>query len=331
MADFEKLIDLAAERFGGTVCYASDDFFAAKENMLRSGRGEFVPGKYTDNGKWMDGWESRRRRDDGHDWAIVRLALPGRLRGVDVDTNHFLGNAPKSIRLEGAHLDGYVPTSGLLADNVRWQEILADSATKPGSQNLFEVSDENVYTHLKLHIYPDGGVARFRVYGDVKPNWRRLLAEHRVLDLAAAEHGGLVLAASDEFFGDRRNLIMPGRSANMGDGWETRRSRRPGCDWTVLSLGRPGVLARVELDTTHFKGNFPESASLEAALAPDGATDPKALDGLWKPLVPRTKLEAHTRHELTQLASVGPVSHVRLNIFPDGGVARLRLFGEPVV
>ncbi len=330
MADFERRIDLAAERLGGAVLWATDDFFAPKENLLKPGRGEFIPGKYTENGKWMDGWESRRRRDGGHDWCVVRLGLPGVVRGVDVDTNHFLGNAPKSVRIEACRVDGYQPTRELLSGETKWTELLPDAPVKPGAQNLFEARSDATWTHLKLHIFPDGGVARLRVYGDVRPNWERILDEHRVVDLAAVEHGGVVLGASDEFFSDRRNLILPGPSRDMGDGWESRRRRGPGHDWAVLRLGRPGTLKRAEIDTAYFKGNFPESCSLEGVMAPEAGESVDALAAAqWKPLLPRTQLEAHTRHTFDLDASAGAVSHVRLNIFPDGGVARLRLHGVP--
>ncbi len=326
MTDFTHLIDLGAERLGGSVLHATDDFFAPKENLIKPGRGEFIPGKYTERGKWMDGWESRRKRTPGHDWCIVRLGLPGVIRGVDVDTNHFLGNAPKSVALEACALPGYQPAARLLGDDVRWTEVLADSAVKPGSQNLFELKANEAFTHVKLHIFPDGGVARLRLYGEVRPDWKRILAEQRVVDLAAVEHGGFAVAASDEFFSDKRNLIMPGRSANMGDGWESRRRRGEGHDWVIVRLGRAGSIVRVQLDTTHFKGNFPDTCSLEAARLEPGADLAKAS---WRELLPRQKLEADTSHELTDLEDVGGVTHVRLNIYPDGGVARLRIFATP--
>jgi allantoicase len=325
MNDFTQLIDLAAERLSGRAVSTSDDFFAGKENLLRPGRGEFIVGKYTENGKWMDGWESRRRRDGGHDWVIVKLGAPGVVRGVDVDCNHFLGNAPKSFRLEGTRVDGYRSAASLLDADVKWTELIADSPTQPGAQNLYPVSNDGTYTHVRLHIYPDGGVARLRVYGEVRPNWQRILDEQRVIDLAAVEHGGVSIAAADEFFSDKRNLIMPGPSTHMGDGWESRRRRGPGHDWVIVRLGRAGVLRRVTIDTSHFKGNFPDSCELEGTHA-DAPTAASALQA-WRPLVARVKLEAHTAHEFS-ITDPQPVTHVRLNIYPDGGVARMRVYGE---
>jgi allantoicase len=328
MTDFQHLIDLASARVGGRPVACSDDFFAPKENLLLPGRGEFIVGKYTERGKWMDGWESRRRRDGGHDWCIIKLGLAGVVRGVDVDCNHFLGNAPKSCRVEGARIDGYRPAASLGDTEVKWVELLADSPTTPGTQNFFAVADPGVYTHLRLHIYPDGGVARFRAYGEVRPDWKRLLDEHKVLDLAAVEHGGMSLACSDEFFSNKQNLIMPGPSTHMGDGWETKRRRRGGHDWVIVRLGRCGKLHRVVLDTAHFKGNFPDTAELEGTHAPFD-TPAEALSG-WRTLLARTRLEADTAHDFS-IADAAPVSHLRLSIHPDGGIARMRVFAEPTV
>jgi allantoicase len=327
VADFEQLVDLAADRLGGAALWASDEFFAPKENLLRPGRGVFVPDKYTERGKWMDGWESRRRRGPGNDSCIIQLGLPGLIRGVDVDTNHFLGNAPQACSLDACHVHGHQSTESLLGNSASWTEILPRAALKPGSQNLFAISSAEAWSHVRLQIYPDGGIARFRVYGEVIPDWNRIRAEQRVIDLCAVEHGGAVLSASDEFFSDRRNLIMPGPSQSMADGWETRRRRGPGHDWVLVKLGRPGRLTRVEVDTTHFKGNFPESCSLEGCLAADGKVE---LQTVWREILPRTKLQAHARHVFErEIADIGLVSHARLNIYPDGGIARLRLFGEP--
>ncbi len=329
MSEFTELIDLASERLGGAVLYANDDFFAPKENLLKPSAPVFIEGKYTDRGKWMDGWESRRRRTPGFDWCLIRLGLPGRLRGVVVDTSFFRGNYPEQCSLEAVALDGQPDVDELTSEVVRWTEILPASQLRGDSRNPFEVESQERFTHLRFKIYPDGGVARLRVYGEVVPDWKSL-ARRGEIDLAAAENGALVLACSDMFFGHRHNLIMPGRAADMSDGWETKRRRGPGYDWSVIRLATRGEIRRVEVDTAHFKGNYPDTCSLEAADAASEAVDESEIGTLrWKEILPQTKLQAHTRHFYEEeLKNVGAVTHVRFNIYPDGGVSRLRLYGR---
>lgn len=311
---FAEFVDLAAERVGGKVLVANDEFFAPKENLIKAGRGIFVPGKFTEFGKWMDGWETRRRRTPGHDWCVVKLGMPGILRGLDVDTNHFIGNFPEHCSLEAIRSDEDP------GENEAWREILPKSALKGGSQNFFKLAGEETWTHLRLKIYPDGGVARFRVYGIVMPDWEKLSAKSYLIDLAAIENGGTVLTCNDNFFGPKDNLILPGRAVNMGDGWETRRKRGPGHDWIIVKLGKPGIVKKVEVDTNHFKGNYPDRCSLEGSFAENGT---------WVALLPETKLQAHTRHYFEkEILNAPKVSHIRLNIFPDGGVSRLRVYGS---
>ena len=316
-AAFAGMIDLAAERIGGRALSVSDDFFAEKENLLKAGRGVFIEDKYTERGKWMDGWESRRKRVPGHDWCVIQLGLPGVIHGVDVDTNHFLGNAPAFVSLEAAD-----------SAEGPWTEILARSPVNPGAQNLFAVTGRQTWTHVKLHIYPDGGVARFRVYGEVTPD-PAVFKPGALVDLAALAHGGRAVGCSDAFFSSMNNLLMPGRSANMGDGWETRRRRGPGHDWVIIRLGRPGTVAKLEVDTNHFKGNYPDRCSLDGCHAPGQAVDALTWpEFTWTEILPAHKLQAHTQHIFDkELRAIGPVSHVRLNIFPDGGVSRLRVLG----
>jgi allantoicase len=325
--EYTKLIDLASTRLGGLPLLANDEFFAEKENLVKPGRGVFIPEKYTDRGKWMDGWETRRRRTPGHDWCIVRLGLRGSVRGVDIDTNHFLGNHPPYASLDACRTEQRISFTEGAAD-APWTEILPQSPLLPGSQNFYPVASREAWTHVRLNIYPDGGVARLRIYGDVQPDFARL-APGEVIDLAAVEHGGLVLACNDMFFGPKDALIMPGRGLTMGDGWETRRKRQlPGHDWVLLRLGAPGTLARLVVDTAHFKGNFPDRCSVEGRFAP-GAT-PEALAGSagWQAVLAETRLEADKIHAFgAELKARGPFTHLRLNIYPDGGVSRLRAFG----
>ena len=313
MTPLTALLDLANERVGGCVLAASDDFFAEKENLIKPADPVFVSGKYTDRGKWMDGWESRRKRTPGHDWAILRLGVPGVVRIVVVDTSFFTGNYPERCSIEGCDASGNTPVEDLTG----WIELLPKVALSGDSKNLFEVSSPRRFTHLRLNIFPDGGVARLRVQGMALPDFHVL---GRDIDLAAAEYGGSVVDVSDRHYGNPNNLIMPGRAADMSDGWETRRRRGPGHDWVILRLAAEGVIERVEVDTSHFKGNYPDAGSLEISAT--------AAEESWTELLPRTKLKAHTQHIFRdELAVKGPARFVRFSIFPDGGVSRLRLYG----
>src|SRR5438445_7469156 len=325
--DFTELVDLASERLGGAVLAANDEFFAPKENLLKTAAPVLIEGKYTDLGKWMDGWETRRRRTLGFDWCIVRLGLAGIVHGVVVDTSHFKGNYPEQCSLEACLLDGLQPTGELTSESVQWTEVLPVSNLSGDSQNQFAIQSDQRWTHLRFKIYPDGGVARLRVYGQVVPDWNRLKRIGGEFDLAAIENGGLVLSCSDMFFGHRQNLIMPGRAANMSDGWETKRRRGPGYDWTIIRLGAPGRIRRLEVDTSYFTGNFPESCSLESCNAEDAPIerlqDPEFV---WRPVLTRTKLQAHTRDFFDEVMDTGISSPVRFNIFPDADVSRLRVY-----
>jgi len=325
---FSGLIDLASERLGGKALVANDEFFAPKENLLRPGRGIFIPDKFTDRGKWMDGWETRRRRTPGHDWTIIKLGLAGIIKGIDIDTNHFLGNNPSYASIEACALPESNSVQKLMSANTKWTEILTKSPLKPGSQNLFPVSNGERWTYIRFNIYPDGGVARLRIYGEVMPDWVKV-KKNQVVDLAAIEHGGVVVAASDMFFGSKENLIMPGRAQNMGDGWETKRRRDSGYDWAIVKLGKPGFIKRVEVDTNHFKGNYPDMCSVETCGVEGKVVDSLTWTGFdWAEILPKTKLKPHFRHFFQRELKVdGTASHVKLNIYPDGGVSRFRVFG----
>ncbi len=327
---FTAMTDLAAERLGGKAIACSDDFFAEKENLLKPGRGIFIADKYTDRGKWMDGWESRRKRTPGHDWCIIQLAVSGKIHGVDIDTNHFLGNHPPFASIEACMVDSNVSASDLMSDKVKWTEILSKSALQPGSQHFFEIADKNIYTHLQLNIYPDGGVARLKVYGEVFKDWSKVNSTE-VLDLAAAVHGAKSIFCNDMFFSHMDNLIMPGRGINMGDGWETKRNRTPNNrDWVIVRLAHLGAIENVLIDTHHFKGNYPDSFLLEGCRMTLGEENKlNSAEMKWTTILPQSKLKADAEHEFkNELTNKGPFTHVRLSIFPDGGISRMRLFGN---
>ncbi len=319
--DFSQWIDLAQAKLGGLPLHASDEFFAEKENLVLPGRGVFIPDKYTDRGKWMDGWESRRKRVPGHDWCVLRLGLPGEIHGFDVDTNHFLGNHPPHASVDAVLTDERLTVHSDFA-KLPWQEILPKVPLERGSQNLYgsvEATGQR-FSHVRLNIYPDGGVARFRVFGRAMPDWAKV-RPGEVLDLAAVENGGVVEACNDMFFGPKDNLIMPGRGVNMGDGWETKRKRElPGSDWVIVRLGRAAKIQRLLVDTNNFKGNHPDRCKIEGRHEDDGDA--------WQTVVAETPLGGHKIHEyLREIQAHGPFTHLRLTIFPDGGIARLRAFG----
>jgi allantoicase len=314
--EFTDLPDLASARVGGRAVYASDDFFASKANLVRPEAAVFISGKYTSRGKWMDGWESRRRRTPGHDFCVVRLGLRGIPRGVDIDTSHFDGNQPELASLEGCDLRGEATRARL--ERAAWFELLPRSPLRASSHHLLAVAGERPVSHVRLNIFPDGGVARLRVHGEVAAELARLRG--RLIDLAAIENGGVVLAASDQHFGRKEHLNLPGRGRSMADGWETRRRRGPGHDWAVVRLAGPGTIERVEIDTRHFKGNYPDSASVEGRREPSED---------WIEVLPQARLRAHARHLYSrELRARGPFTHVRLRIHPDGGVSRLRVHGR---
>jgi len=329
-ATFLELVDLASDRLGGAAIVANDDFFAPKENLIKPEPPVWIEGKYTERGKWMDGWETRRRREAGHDWCVIRLGVPGLVRGVDVETTHFKGNYPEACAIDVCEIRGLATADDLAG--AAWREALARTPLEGDAHNLFAIAGAPRATHVRLRIFPDGGVARLRVHGDVAADWSRLSARGEV-DLAAVEHGGLVIACSDMFFGSRHNLIMPGDARDMGDGWETKRRRGPGHDWTIVRLGAAGTIRRIEIDTRHFKGNAPGAASLDAAALNDDELvlrQPQDVGGVWRELLPRTPLQPHTRHVFEdEVTAIGNVTHVRFNIYPDGGVGRLRLWGRP--
>jgi len=326
---FIKLTDLAAERLGGKTLSCSDDFFAEKENLLKPGRGIFIPDKYTDRGKWMDGWESRRKRTPGHDWCIIQLAASGKIFGVDIDTNHFLGNHPPRASIDACNIQKASDFTQADLEKAEWKEILQKSSLQPGSQNFYEITDKNIYTHLRLNIYPDGGVARLKVYGEVFKDWS-LVKEKDEVDLAAAINGAKAILCNDMFFSHMDNLIMPGRGINMGDGWETKRNRTPNNrDWVIMRLAHRGNIKQIIIDTHHFKGNYPDSCMIEGCnILPEDETRLNSTEIKWTTLLSQSKLQADHEHVFEkEIQHSGPYTHVRLSIFPDGGVSRMRLYG----
>jgi allantoicase len=325
---FERLIreciNLADERLGAAVQFATDEFFGKKDRLLRPEDPEFRPGVYDDNGKWMDGWETRRRRDGGHDYCVIRLAGPGVISLIEIDTRFFTGNYPPCASVQACR------TSRTPDDRTRWSELIAPTPLAGDQRYYLDVPSADVWTHLKLNVYPDGGIARFRAYGRLNVDWSQAPATE-LRDLAAALMGGMALACSDEHYGSMSNLLLPGRATSMAQGWETRRRRAPGSDWVLLRLGHAGRIERVEIDTAFFRGNYPAQISIHAALvAVDVERDLVSACQFWPLLLEPQSLQADRVHVFEdQLHELGAVSHVRVNIHPDGGLSRIRLLGRP--
>jgi allantoicase len=320
MEDFTALPDLASRTFGGGVADVNDEFFAAADHLIDPAPPVFRPHTFDHRGQVYDGWETRRRREPGQDHVILRLGAPGVIRGVDVDTAFFTGNFPPYASVDGCALDGYPDAARLRA--AAWTPLVPRSPLTGDSRNLFTVDDPRRYTHVRLTIHPDGGVARLRVHGEVVPD-PDLLPE--VFDVAAARYGAGVTACSNMFYGHPQRMLMPGLAASMGDGWETARRRDDGNDWVVVRLAVPAVIGHADLDTSHFKGNAPGRASLRGVDARRGSPDEPAN---WFDLLPPTPLRPDTPHRF-RLGPAAAATHVRLDIFPDGGMARLRLHGRP--
>ncbi len=320
-AQLQQLTNLADERIGAKVLQCSDDFFAEAQRMLQFTTPIFVEDKFDDHGKWMDGWETRRKRHAGYDWAIVKLGVAGKISALDIDTTFFSGNYPASAAVEAC----YAPDQNL--EQVEWHQILPNSILGPSQHHIFQVASENTYTHLRLNIYPDGGVARLRVYGNVQI---QLKDSNETLDLLALENGGRVIAYSDAHFGHPRNLINPGRGINMGDGWETKRRRAPGFDWCILALGQAGKIEKIDIDTAHFKGNYPAEVSIQAVYIED-ATDPQLIPQsmFWPFLLEAQPMQMdHVHSFINEILAHEKISHIRVNMIPDGGISRIRLWGK---
>ncbi|XP_062534500.1 allantoicase-like [Armigeres subalbatus] len=362
---FLQLSELASEGSGGRICFATDDWFAPADWMLKDSEPVFISDKYTTYGKWMDGWETRRKRIAGHDWCIVRLAAPTSIKGILVDTAYFTGNYAPQFSIQGARLgpteEDSMPERGeemigtacskqdlkLMAElkSDQWIEVIGMTPLQPGYEETrkqyFSIENRNqVFTHLRVNIFPDGGIARLRVFGEVQPDFNVL--KQSQTDLIGVLNGGQCLSYSNAHYGHPRNLIKPNRGINMGDGWETARRldrpailktddngilQVPGCEWAVFKLCSAGSVERIIVDTNHFKGNFPDNVKFEAAYLDDKESLPSAQ---WKCMLNNAKLSAHKEHEFggDALQFKGPCTHVRITIAPDGGISRVRLYGK---
>jgi allantoicase len=319
MPSFTRYPDLASRDLAGSVVSANDELFAPRQNLIMPLPAVHAADEFGHTGKVYDGWETRRRREPGHDWAVVRLGVPGIVHGVVVDTAFFKGNFPPYVSVEATSVEGYPPPEQL--DDAPWETLVPKSPAQGDTENFYAIDHPGRWTHVRLTIYPDGGVARFRVHGEVVLDPRFLTS---TVDLIALENGGRLLETSDAFYSSPANLILPSRARLMGEGWENARRRGPGNDWAVFALGTPGEPTMIEIDTSYFIGNAPGAVRVQMADASAGSLDSQAT---WWDVVPRTPVLVDTRHRFL-VAERRLATHLRLDVYPDGGLTRLRCFGE---
>ena len=318
------LTNLASPKIGTKIIEVSDDFFGEASRMLDDKEPVFIEDKYDEHGKWMDGWESKRRRDGGNDWAIIELGSPGIITEIDIDTSFFTGNFPPFASIEGLYSDQKP------SEDSDWIEILSKTSLKGDYSNKFKIESQTKVNYIKLQIFPDGGVARLRLFGEVKLNWENYDNKNDLIELSSLKLGGSIVAYNNAHYGDVSALLSHGRGKTMGDGWETRRRREPGNDWIIIKLATKGLIKKIEIDTAYFKGNYPDQASVQTSNFDENKSLEEIINDSqnWKFILDKSKLQADNIHnyEVDDTSTKG-VTHVRLNIYPDGGVSRLRIFG----
>jgi allantoicase len=319
------LIDLAQPRLGSKVIFKTDDFFASANRIINPSPAVFKEGLFDKNGKWMDGWESRRKRTSGHDFLIIKLGKSGSINKVDVDTSHFNGNQPSMISLEGCY------SKSKNIKDLKWKTLIGKKKTKANSHHMFKSSSKSIFTHIKLNIFPDGGVARLRLYGSISKENNKF--GNKTINLASLLNGASVIACNNEHFGKAENILAPGKAKNMGDGWETRRRRDKGFDWLILNPINGKKINKIEISTHHFKGNFPSHCSLQAAFVPNKKSSSSIIKSSvkWKFLLNKVNLSANKTHVFKNiLMKNDKINFIKINIFPDGGISRFKIFGKSI-
>ena len=318
-----KMINLAEPRLGSKVIFKTDDFFASASRIINPNPPIFKEGVFDKHGKWMDGWETRRRRRKGFDYVIVKLGKPGKIFNADIDTTHFSGNQPMQASLEACH------SKKNPNNKSRWITILSKKKLGPNKNHNFKIKNKSIFTHIKLNIYPDGGVARLRVYGEVE--MKKVNFGNKIINLSSMLNGSSIVGCNNEHFGQAENILAPGKGKNMGDGWETRRSRGKNFDWIIIKCSSPGKIKKIQLDTHHFKGNHPDKCSVQAAYIPNKISEKNIVNKSkrWAYLLNKIKLYAHKKHNFNnKIMKNKKVNYIRINIFPDGGISRIRAFGK---
>ena len=319
------LIDLAQPRLGSKVIFRTDDFFASAKRIIDPLPAVFKEGLFDKNGKWMDGWESRRKRMPGHDYLIIKLGKPGSISKVNVDTSHFNGNQPSMVSLEAC----YSKSNSI--KNFKWKPLINKKKTKANSHHLFKTSSKSIVTHVKLNIFPDGGIARLRLYGSISKENNNF--GNKIVNLTSLLNGASVVACNNEHFGKAENILAPGKAKNMGDGWETRRRRDKGFDWLILNSIKGNKINKIEISTHHFKGNFPSHCTLQATYIPNKKTSSSIVTGSnkWKLLLDKVKLSANKTHIFkNKLMKNDKINYIKINIYPDGGISRFKIFGKAI-
>ena len=317
------LIDLAQSRLGSKIVFKTNEFFAPAKRIINPWPPVFKEGVFDKHGKWMDGWETKRKRGKGHDYLILKLGRPGQINKIDIDTSYFSGNQPTKVSLQACFSKKKLPNK-----NSKWITILKKKPTKANSHHFFNIKNKSIFTHIKLNIFPDGGVARIRIYGSMK-----ILKNFtgKVLNLTSVLNGATPIACNNEHFGRAENILASGMGKNMGDGWETRRSRGKNFDWLIIKCATAGKINKIQIDTHHFKGNYPDKCSIQAALI-DKKISSRAIvnnSKKWKLLLNKVKLHAHQKHNFkNNLMKDKKVNYIKINIFPDGGISRIRVFGK---
>ena len=319
-----KMTNLADPRIGSKVVFKTDDFFASAKRIINNQTPVFKEGVFDNHGKWMDGWETRRRRTKGFDYLIIKLGKPGKIRSIDIDTAYFSGNQPTQASLEACFSKKNNPNN-----KSNWIQILNKKKIGPNKNHNFKIKNRSIFTHVKLNIYPDGGVARLRIFGEII--LQKFNFKNKVINLTSMVNGASIVGCNNEHFGKSENILAPGRGKNMGDGWETRRSRGKNYDWLIVKCGHAGKIKKIEIDTHHFKGNYPDSCSIQATYIskkmPNSAIVQKSQK--WDLILNRAKLKANKKHIFkNKIMSKNKINFIKINIFPDGGISRIRTFGN---
>ena len=321
-----RMTNLTDPRIGSRVVFKTDDFFADAKRIINNQTPVFKEGVFDNHGKWMYGWETRRRRTKGFDYLIIKLGKPGKITSVDIDTAYFSGNQPTQASLEACFSKKNNPNN-----KSNWIQILNKKKIGPNKNHNFKIKNRSIFTHVKLNIYPDGGIARLRIFGEMV--LKKYNFKNKIINLTSMVNGASIVGCNNEHFGKSENILAPGKGKNMGDGWETRRSRGKNHDWLIIKCGCTGSIKKIEIDTHHFKGNYPDSCSIQAAYISKKISNSKIVQKSqkWNFVLNKTKLKANKKHIFkNNIISKNKINFIKINIFPDGGISRIRTFGNIV-